>query len=73
MCKKVHITIKLLPEASEVSTMRIEERIRSEAKIPWCNAIEQVSVEDTENAYTELKKQGVSSNVARNLIDLYTE
>jgi len=73
MCKKVHIIIKLLPEASEVSTMQIEERIRGEAKIPWCNEIEHVSVVDSEAAYTELKKQGVSSNVAQNIIDLYTE
>jgi hypothetical protein len=45
----------------------------NEAKIPLCNKIEQVSVEDTETSYMELKKRGISSNVARNLVDLYTE
>lgn len=73
MVKKVHITINLLPEASEASIIEIEEKIRNEAKIPWCNNIEEVSVEDAEAAYMKLKKHGISSNVARNLVDMYTE
>jgi hypothetical protein len=73
MIKKAHIVINLLPEASKASTIQIEERIRNEAKIPWCNQIEEVSIEDTEASYMKLKKHGVSSNVARNLVDLYTE
>ena len=73
MVKKVHITINLLPEASEASISEIEEKIRNEAKIPWCNNIEEVSVEDTEASYIKLKKHGISSNVARNVVDLYTE
>jgi hypothetical protein len=73
MAKKAHITVNLLPEASNVSTIQIEERIRNEAKIPWCNNIEEVSIEDSEASYMKLKKHGVSSNVARNLVDLYTE
>jgi hypothetical protein len=73
MIKKAHIVIKLLPEASKASTIQIEERIRNEAKIPWCNQIEEVTIEDTEASYMKLKKHGVSSNVARNLVDLYTE
>jgi hypothetical protein len=73
MAKKVRIIINLQPEASKASTIQIEERIRNEAKIPWCKQIEEVSIEDTEASYMELKKRGISSNVARNLVDLYTE
>ena len=73
MVKKAHIIINLLAEASKASTIQIEEKIRNEAKIPLCNNIEQVSVEDTEASYMKLKKHGISSNVARNLVDFYTE
>ena len=73
MAKKAHITIKLLPEASKTSTTQIEETIKKDAKIPWCNEIEQVSIEDTEASYIKLKKQGISSNVARSIVDFYTE
>jgi hypothetical protein len=73
MVKKIHITVNLLPEASEASSGQIEEKIRNEAKIPWCKNIEAVSIEDDEEAIINLKKKGVSSNVARNLVDLYTE
>ena len=73
MVKKAHITINLLPEASETSPIQIEERIKNEAKIPWCNNIEEVSIEDIEASYMNLKKHGISSNVAQNLVDLYTE
>jgi hypothetical protein len=73
MYKKAFIVINLLPEASEASTIQIEERIRKEAKIPWCKQIEEVSIEDVEKSYMKLKKYGISSNVARNLVDLYTE
>ena len=73
MVKKAHIIINLLPEASKTSNIQIEEKIRKEAKIPLCNNIEEVSVEDTEASYMKLKKHGISSNVARNLVDLYTE
>jgi len=73
MVKKVHIIINLLAEASKASTIQIEEKIRNEAKIPWCKNIEEVSIEDVEASYMKLKKHGISSNVARNLVDLYTE
>jgi hypothetical protein len=73
MAKKARITIKLLPEASEVSNTEIDKTIRNEAKIPWCKNIEEVSIDDNEESYRKLKKQGISSNVARNLVDLYTE
>jgi hypothetical protein len=73
MVKKAHIVINLLAEASKASNVQIEEKIRNEAKIPWCNNIEEVSVEDTEKSYMELKKHGISSKAARNLVDLYTE
>lgn len=73
MCKKALIVINLLPEASKASTIQIEEKIRNEAKIPWCKNIEEISIEDIEASYMKLKKHGISSNVARNLVDLYTE
>jgi len=73
MAKKVHIIIDLLPEASAASASQIEEKIRTEAKIPLCKNIEEVSIEDADDSYTKLKKQGISSNVARNLVDLYSE
>jgi len=73
MVKKAHIIINLLPEASKASIIQIEEKIRNEAKIPLCKNIEEVSIEDVEESYMKLKKHGISSNVARNLVDLYTE
>jgi len=73
MVKKAHIIINLQPEASKASIIKIEEKIRNEAKIPWCNQIEEVSIVDVEASYMKLKKHGISSNVARNLVDLYTE
>jgi hypothetical protein len=73
MVKKAHIIINLQPEASKASTIQIEEKIRNESKIPWCNQIEEVSILDVEASYIKLKKHGISSNVARNLVELYTE
>ena len=73
MCKKARIIIKLLPGASNVSVSQIEERIMNEAKIPWCENIEEVSIEDIGASYRKLKKQGLSDNVARNIMDLYTK
>jgi len=73
MVKKAHIIINLQPEASKASIIQIEEKIRNEAKIPLCKNIEEVSIEDVEESYMKLKKHGISSNVARNLVDLYTE
>ncbi len=73
MVKKAHIVISLLDEASKISTTLIKEKIRNDAKIPWCNEIEEVSIEDIEVSYMKLKKHGISSNVARTLVDLYTK
>ena len=73
MIKKAHIIISLLDEASKISTTQIKEKIRNEAKIPWCNEIEKVSIDDVEASYMKLKKHGISIDVARNLVDLYTE
>ena len=73
MGKKAIIIINLQPEASKASTTQIEERVRNEAKIPWCKNIEEVTIEDVEVSYMKLRKFGISSNVAQNLVDLYTE
>ena len=73
MVKKAHIVINLLPEASNASIIQIEEKIKNESKIPWCKEIEKVTIEDIESSYMNLKNHGVSNNVAKNLMDLYTE
>lgn len=72
MLKKANIHIKLHPEATSTSINEIESRIKKESKIPFCTEIQEVTIDDPEDSYVNLKKQGVSSNVARNLVDLYT-
>jgi len=39
MAKKVNILFELSQETSSVPVTQIEETIRKEAKIPWCNEI----------------------------------
>lgn len=73
MVKKAHIVINLLPEVSNASIIQIAEKIKNEAKIPWCKEIEKVTIEDIDSSYMNLKNHGISSNVAKNLMDLYTE
>jgi len=73
MTKKVHIIAELLPETSETSFNQIEETIRTEAKIPFCTEIKKVKIDDIDESYRSLKMHGVSGNVAKNIIDLYTE
>ena len=73
MVKKAHIVINLLPEASNASIIQIEEKIKNEPKIPWCTEIEKVTIEDIDSSYMNLKNHGISNNVAKNLMDLYTE
>ena len=50
MNKKVHIIVELLPEVSKMPFSQIEETIRNEAKIPWCNEIEEVSIDDIDES-----------------------
>jgi hypothetical protein len=73
MVKKAHIVINLLPGVYNASIIQIEEKIKNEAKIPWCTEIEKVTIEDIDSSYMNLKNHGISSNVAKNLMDLYTE
>jgi hypothetical protein len=73
MVKKAYIILNLLPEASNASIIQIEEKIKNEAKIPLCKEIEKVTIEDIESSYMNLKNHGVSNNVAKNLMDMYTE
>ena len=73
MTKKVHIIAELLPETSKMPITQIEETIRTEAKIPCCTEIKEVTIEDIDESYKNLKKHGVSDNAARNLMDLYTQ
>lgn len=73
MTKKVLITTKLTKEAYKMTSIQIINLIREEAKIPWCNEIEDVSIEENEATYQNLKKQGFSNNIAQSIINLYTE
>lgn len=73
MVRKVHIFISLLPESSTASTIQIEDIIKKEAKIPLCKEIENVVVEDIKTSYIKLKNHGISSNVAKNIIDFYAK
>jgi hypothetical protein len=72
MPKKANITISLLPEASNKKDNEIQTRIKNEANIPLCQKIEQITVEDHNESYINLKKHGISNTVARNLMELYT-
>jgi hypothetical protein len=71
--KKIHILINLLPDAFEASVDQIKETIKREAKIPFCKQIEEITIEDTEEPYNNMKKHGISSNVAQNVMDLYNQ
>jgi len=72
MPKKANIIIHLQPEASSAPIDEVKSRIKKESKIPFCTEIQAITVEDPNDSYENLKKQGISSNVARNLVDLYT-
>ncbi|MBT8171527.1 hypothetical protein KJN74_01470 [Candidatus Bathyarchaeota archaeon] len=71
MTKKAVIIVNLIPEASKSTIIEIEKTIRNGASIPWSKNIENISIQDTEKAYYNLKKQGLSKNVARSLIKMY--
>ena len=58
MQKKAIITIKLVPEASEVANEKAEKEIRKEAQIPWCKEIEKVIIEEVEDCYKQLREHG---------------
>jgi hypothetical protein len=73
MLKKAYIILNLLPEASNASIIQIEEKIKNDAKIPWCKEIEKVTIVDIESSYINLKNHGVSNNVAKNVMDMYTD
>lgn len=71
MVKRAHIVINLLPEASDELNIQIEEKIKTEAKIPLCKEIEKVTVEDIDTSYMNLKNHGISSKVAKNIMEIY--
>ena len=73
MSKKVLITTKLTKEADKLTSHQIINLIHKEATIPWCNEIENITIEDNEATFHTLKKQGISKNVAQSIIKLYTE
>ena len=68
MRKKVQIVAELLLESSEFSVKFIQEKIRNETKIPWCNSIKKIVVDDLSDYCKSLQKNGVSINVVENLI-----
>jgi hypothetical protein len=73
MPKKAFISIDLTPEAYAAPADQVVKTIKHEAKIPFCKQIEKVTLDDITDSYTNLKKHGISSNVAQNIIDLYTQ
>ncbi len=74
MRKKVHIVAELLLEGSENSLKFIQEKIRNETKIPWCDSIKEIVIEDLNDYCKFLQKRGLSINVVENLIQhFYTD
>ena len=74
MRKKVHIVAELLLEGSENSLKFIQEKIRNETKIPWCDSIKEIVIEDLNDYCNFLQKRGLSINVVENLIQhFYTD
>lgn len=73
MSKKVHLIINLTPEAQDAPASQIKERIKCESKIPWCKEIEEVTLQENDETYYVLTKNGISNNVARNILDLYNQ
>ena len=68
MPKKVHIVAELLLEGSEIPVKFIREKIRNETKIPWCNSIKEIVIDDLSDYCKSLQKKGVSIKVVENLI-----
>jgi hypothetical protein len=68
MPRQVHIVAELLLEHSEIPINLIQEKIRNETKIPWCNSIKEIVVDDLTEYCKSLKRKGVSVNVVENLI-----
>ena len=73
MNKKALIIVNLQADVCKSTIIQIKEKIRNEATIPWCKDIEKVVIEDIDTTYKNLKKQGLSSNIARTIVKLYTE
>ena len=74
MSKKAIITVNLVEEASEVSTNQIEEDIRKSLRCDWKAKIKKVEIEKSENCVIkDLKKKGLSKNVATNVVRFYRE
>lgn len=68
MVKTVHIVAELMLENSEMPINLIQERILNETKIPLCNSIKEITVDDMKDYCESLKKKGVSISVIDNLI-----
>jgi uncharacterized protein (UPF0335 family) len=66
MQKKAIIMISLVPEASQASNSQIEEEIKNEAQIPWCQEIEEISIE-------ELRGHGFSKKAERDIVRSYKD
>jgi hypothetical protein len=73
MFKKAKILINLNSEASKFSKLQIEEIIRKQSNIPLCEKIDKISIEDTDISFMNLKNKGISHNVAKNIMNLYTQ
>ncbi len=74
MAKKVHIVAELLQEHSDLPVTLIQEKIRNESTIPWCNPIKEILVDDLNGYCKSLQNKGVSINVVKHLIqNFYNE
>ena len=72
MSKKAIITVNLVEEASEVSNNQIEEDIRKNLRCDWLAKIKKVEIEESENrVIKDLKKKGLSKNVATSVVRFY--
>ena len=68
MAKKVCIIARLSPQASDATNDLIEQTILNDAKIPWCESIDEIVIDDLTEYCKSLQKKGVSSNAVKNLM-----
>lgn len=68
MHKKVHIVAELRLDNSDIPVTLIQEKILNETKIPWCNSIKEIVIDDLNDYCESLEKKGVSINVVQKLI-----
>jgi hypothetical protein len=72
MTKKAIITVSLVPEAEKESNKAIRKEILKDSQILWCNEIEKIEIEKSEDCIIRgLQKHGLPKNVAKTVARLY--